>query len=81
MTDDEKAAVVDVLCGLALSDHLGDVRDAEEGLWKLLGADQLPSDHPARDSDSPWRITRARLQAANIPLPAYLTSPDDDDDA
>jgi hypothetical protein len=71
MTFEEKK-IVEVLCSLALSDHLGDVRDAETGLWELLDAKPLPYDDPAWGSDSAFTITSARLRAAGYSLPAYL---------
>lgn len=80
MTDDEKAVIIEVLCGQALADHLGDVRDEEEKLWKLLGAPRLHYSHPAHNSDSPFRVTRARLESAGYSLPSYLQGPDDEDD-
>ncbi len=66
-------AIITVLCSQALADHLGDVRDAEQILWRLLGVPDLSS----YDSDSPWVITRARLQQAGLPLPAHLMGDDD----
>lgn len=79
MTDEEKAVIVDVLCGQALADHLGDVRDEEERLWKLLGVPKLPYDHPAWDTNSAFRITKARLAAAGLELPEHLRGDDDDE--
>lgn len=72
MTDAEQAAVVKVLCSLALSDHLGDVRDAESGLWELLGVPPLPYDDPAWDSDSAFTIAQARLATVGYQLPDHL---------
>lgn len=72
MTGEEKATIVEVLCSQALADHLGDVRDAEQKLWKLIDAPELSSDHPAFDSYEAWPITRARLEAAGLALPEYL---------
>lgn len=77
MTDDEKAKVIDVLCGQALADHLGDVRDAEEGLWELLGAPKPEWDDPAWDDESAWRNTKTRLERAGYSLPDYLQGTDD----
>lgn len=45
--------IVGVLCSLALADHLGDVRWAEEDLWKLLGVDKLDYYHPANSRTRP----------------------------
>lgn len=42
--------IADVLVGQALADHLGDIRDEERHLWRLLGVDR-----PVRDHDSAWR--------------------------
>lgn len=67
LTDDSRAVIVDVLCGQALADHLGDVREEERKLWRLLGVDR-----PVLDHDSAWRNTEATLRAAGIPLPAEL---------
>jgi hypothetical protein len=68
-------AIVKVLCSQALSDHLGDVRDAEVELWKLIGVE--PKD--IEDSfDSAWMNTRATLKNHDIPLPNYLQEEGDD---
>lgn len=75
MTPEEKAAIVEVLCGQALADHLGDVRDEELTLWRLIGVDE-----PVCDHDSAWRNTRDTLQLAGIPLPEHLDSDDDEDE-
>ena len=80
MTDEERKIIVEVLCSQALADHLGDVRDAETKLWKLLDVPNLPDDHPAWDSDSAFQRTHARLKAAGIPLPDYLRDEDDEDE-
>lgn len=80
VNDAERAVVVDVLCGQALADHLGDVRDEEEHLWKLLGVAELPYDHPAWNSDSAFRVTHARLRMAGIPLPEYMRDDEEEDD-
>lgn len=72
MDDNEKKVLVEVLCSQALADHLGDVRDAESKLWRLLGAAPLSSDDDAYYSDSAFEITRARLRAAGYSLPDYL---------
>jgi hypothetical protein len=78
--DETRGFIVKALCSQALSDHLGDVRDSEEYLWAALGVPALPYDHPAWSSDSAFRITKARLEAAGIPLPDHLAGDDDDDD-
>lgn len=78
MTDGEKAVVVEVLCSQALADHLGDVRDAESKLWRLIEAEPLSSDDPAYFSDSPFRLAKARLAANGIALPSHLQGDDDD---
>lgn len=72
--------IIEVLCGQALADHLGDVRNTEEKLWRLLGAEPLPYMHDAWEKDSAWAVTRARLAEAGLPLPAYLQGDDDDED-
>lgn len=82
MTDDERATIVEVLCSLALSDHLGDVRDAEDKLFVLVGASDLNWDdprHPTGDY-SAWQMTKARLRAAGIDPPSYLGAWDDEDE-
>ncbi len=75
-----RAVIVDVLCGQALADHLGDVRDEEDHLWKLLGIPELPDDHPAFDSDSAFVRTKGRLDNANEPPPSHLAEGWDDED-
>jgi len=74
VNNEEKAVIVEVLCGQALADHLGDVRDEERHLWRLLDVER-----PVYDHDSPWRNTRATLKQAGIPLPAYLAGDEDDE--
>lgn len=75
MTPEEQAAIVEVLCSQALADHLGDVRDAELKLWRLIGVDR-----PVYDHDSAWGNTRDTLRLAGIPLPEHLDSDDEDED-
>lgn len=77
MTPEEQAVIVEVLCGQALADHLGDVRDEETMLWKLLGVPELDLMDPAWDDDSAWSLAKARLRKAGIPLPEYLRSAED----
>lgn len=78
MTDDERDVIVEVLCSQALADHLGDVRDAESKLWKLLDAPELDFDDPEYpDTYEAWPLTRARLAKAGIALPDYLRGDDD----
>lgn len=77
MTPEEQAVIIDVLCSQALADHLGDVRDAERDLWNLLGVPELPHDHPAWNTDSAFRVTKARLQEAGLPLPDFAQGDDD----
>jgi hypothetical protein len=72
VTDGDKAQIVAVLCSLALAENLGDVRDAEEGLWKLLDASKLPFGHPAWDADEAWPVTQARIATAGFSLPEHL---------
>lgn len=79
MTPEEKAVIVEVLCGQALADHLGDVRDEEDKLWGLLGVARLDYMHPAWDSGEAWPVTRARLEAAGLSLPDYLLYLGDDE--
>ena len=59
--------IIDVLCGQALADDLGDVRDGERKLWKLLGVDK-----PVNEHVSAWRNTEKTLKRAGLPLPEYL---------
>lgn len=75
LSEEHRAIIVDVLCGQALADHLGDVRDEERKLWRLLGVDRTVLDH-----DSAWRNTRDTLKRAGIPLPAHLADSKDDDE-
>jgi len=78
MTDEERDIIVEVLCSQALADHLGDVRDAESKLWKLIGVPELHYTDPAWDTNSAFRVAKARLELAGIPLPDYLRGDDDD---
>lgn len=80
MNTEETKAVVQTLVSQSLADHLGDVRDAEEDLWKLLGAAPLANDHPAYYSDNPFTIARARLIAAGLSsaMPEYALQVDDE---
>jgi hypothetical protein len=66
---EQRAAILEVLSGLALSDHLGDVRDEEKTLWALLGVDD-----PKRGSDSPYRNFVRTCKAYGFPVE------DEDDD-
>lgn len=77
ITDPEvRAIIVDVLCGQALADHLGDVRDAESSLWDLLGVPRIfPNDYT-----SAWEVTCFRLGYAGIPLPEHLQGPNYEDE-
>lgn len=67
MDGHEKAIIVEVLCSQALSDHLGDVRDAEVKLWELLGIQR-----PVYDHDDAWQNTKATLNKYGIDLPDYF---------
>jgi hypothetical protein len=75
VNEQEKATIVDVLCGQALADHLGDVRDEELHLWRLLGVER-----PVLEYDSAWRNTKVTLDRAGIPLPPHLADSDDDEE-
>jgi hypothetical protein len=61
--------IVETLCGQALADHLGDIRDEEVKLWHILGVDLK---YIVRNYSSPWKNTRATLEKFNIPLPKHL---------
>lgn len=63
----QREKLIEVLCSQALADHLGDVRDAEVGLWELLGISEV-----CRDYDSAWQNTRATLERNAYMLPEYL---------
>lgn len=63
----DRSVIVEVLCSQALADHLGDVRDAERKLWKLLGIDK-----PQCEANDAFRNTQRTLYEHNIPLPDYL---------
>lgn len=70
--------IIEALCSQALSDHLGDVRDAEEKLWEIIGVPRLPWNDPIWDKEySAYRITKARLNAAGLDVPAYLQNDDE----
>ncbi len=73
--EEVRATIVEVLCGQALADHLGDVRDKERKLWRLLGieVDQYNSE-PGDDfeANEASTITFRRLKKHGIPLPVYL---------
>lgn len=64
--------LVNVLCSQALADNLGDIRDAERDLWKLLGAKELGLDSPAWGSQSAFEVTEARLAQNGMELPVHL---------
>ena len=68
-----REAIVEVLCEQALADNLGDIRDAERTLWKLLGID--PMDFPD-EYDSAWEVTQYRLKKHGILPEEYLTEVD-----
>lgn len=70
-------AIVEALCSLALSDHLGDVRDAEESLWTILRAKELPWDHEAWDHDNAYFITAHRLKQAGYEPTYGMPDPED----
>lgn len=70
MTPKETEAIISALIGLALSENMGDVRDAEEVLYTILEIPELGWSHSAHDSGSQFDVLQARLSAANIDLPA-----------
>lgn len=59
--------IVDVLASQALSDHLGDVRDAERTLWSLLGVKT-----PVTEHEEAWPNTQATLAENDLPRPTFL---------
>lgn len=69
MPKEVREAIVEFLCSSALADHLGDVRDAESNLWRLLGIKPNWADG---DEAGPWRRAKRLLDEAGIPLPEYL---------
>lgn len=77
MNDQEKATIIEVLCGLALSDHLGDVRDEEVKLWELVG---VPRSSIYNEEDDAWTNTRRTLARNGLDLPEYLEDSSDDED-
>jgi len=79
LSDEVREAIVEVLCGQALADHLGDVRDAEEKLWKLLGAPELSYSDDDFNDTSAWSMTKARLAKAGLPLPDYLSDDEEEE--
>lgn len=78
MSPEERAIIVDVLCGQSLADNLGDIRDEERHLWALLGVPELPDDHRHAWSDSAWVLTRSRLVHAGEALPEHLRYDEED---
>jgi len=68
MTDQEKNVIVEFLCGSALADHLGDVRNAEVKLWKLLGVES----RDIEEADNAFDATKATLKKHGIALPKYF---------
>lgn len=71
MDEKTREVIVDVLLTQALADHLGDVRDAEESLWKLLGVGPSGYGDAYGDGSSAFQIAKARLAGAGIPLPQW----------
>lgn len=83
MRDDEKRLILAALTSQAFADHLGDVRDAERHLWEALGIPaEVPPDHKYADSDSPFHLMWARVDAAGLLdlLPAHAQPDPADDD-
>lgn len=78
VSDAAREKIIDALCSQALADHLGDVRDAEEALWTVLGVPPLPYDHPVWGTDSAYQVAKARLRAAGLDVPEYLRGSDDE---
>lgn len=80
VTDPEvRAVLIEVLCSQALADHLGDVRDAERGLWKLLGVEvdhynSEPGDENYWNLQEASQITRYRLKKHGLPAPEWFES-------
>ena len=72
VSDNVRDKIVEVLCSQALADHLGDVRDAELTLWKLIGIDS-----PVREEETAWRNCKRTLEESGTPLPSYLLGDDD----
>lgn len=72
LVGEARDVIVAVLCSQALADHLGDVRDAEDKLWGLIGVPKLPYDHAAFDEDSAFSVAKARLELAGLELPEHL---------
>lgn len=68
MTKEEEEKVIKVLSRLALSDNMGDVREAEDGLWELLGI--LPKDVANLiNYDSPYEVVKTMCDRLGIKPP------------
>lgn len=81
MTPEEREVIIEVLCGQSLADHLGDVRDEEDKLWKLLGIPPLPHTHSVFDRDrDASAYTFARLKEAGEALPGYYGRYEEEED-
>jgi len=80
MTNEEKEIIIDVLCGLALADHLGDVRGEELNLWKLLGLNpeevMNKRDEYYDETKSIFQVTKKILEENEMQLPDYLATDD-----
>jgi hypothetical protein len=63
MNRDEKSVIIDVLLSQALADNLGDIRDAEDKLWKLIGIDTRKDADEIWDFDSAYERMAYRLKA------------------
>lgn len=67
-----REVLVEFLCGTALADHLGDVRECEVKLWRLLSIERSEIKASITDWHNPYRETAALLRAHGISPPDYL---------
>lgn len=74
LSADKRAKIIEVLCGQALADHLGDVREAETKLWELLG---ISRSRIVTEFSTAFRNTKATLERNGYQLPEYLRDEDE----
>lgn len=73
MTEAEiKSLVCDALTSFALADHLGDVRDGETSLWKILGVEPAELREVRCESESPFEALKVLAARHSLPVPNYV---------